>query len=248
MRLSHCLYLETLKAFNKWLVHYSREPVRSDWQVSWVKVQILRQGLSLDTVYLFSPCKVAVSWCSRFVVAFSSLSPHFTPAIYFQHPFVHGFPSKSTFCHVASEVLMAGIIPPLAWTGGAHPVQSWLIHALGVLFQLALAVRPQALNVGRQMRHVGDPGHRSLVEGRRGQGRLRSLERHTVTNGSHYKLSPRALLFCGRRNGTAARRLIAKYKKQQMKLWKIQTATEIKSEHEPNIFSSTRHGSDGSGD
>lgn len=29
------------------------------------------------------------------------------------------------------------------------------------------------------MRHVGDPGHRSFVEGRRGQGGLGSLERQT---------------------------------------------------------------------
>ena len=47
----------------------------------------------------------------------------------------------------------------------ADPVQSGLIHTLRVLFQLALAVRPQALDVGREVWHVGHPGHRSLVHG-----------------------------------------------------------------------------------
>lgn len=63
----------------------------------------------------------------------------------------------------------------------ANPVESRLVHALGVLFELALAVRPQALDVGREMRHVGHPSDRPLIEGRGVQSRLGTLKRKEET-------------------------------------------------------------------
>ncbi len=47
------------------------------------------------------------------------------------------------------------------------PVQTGLIHALRLLLELeVLAVHTQTLDVCRQVRHVGHPGHRTLGRGR----------------------------------------------------------------------------------
>lgn len=55
------------------------------------------------------------------------------------------------------------------------PVQTGLVHALGVFLQLeVLAVHAQTLDVRRQVRHVGHPGHRTLG---RGCGRIESGRR-----------------------------------------------------------------------
>lgn len=64
-------------------------------------------------------------------------------------------------------------------------VQAWLVHALGVLLQFELlAVDAWALDVGRQVRHVGDPGHGALVgrgRGVEGGWRLGALGREAGT-------------------------------------------------------------------
>lgn len=45
-----------------------------------------------------------------------------------------------------------------------YPVHAWLIHALWVLLKFEFfTVNPRTFNVSRQMRHVGDPGHGSLI-------------------------------------------------------------------------------------
>lgn len=66
-----------------------------------------------------------------------------------------------------------------------YPVHAWLVHAFWVFLQFKLlTVDPRTFNVSRQMRHVGDPGHCSLVGrgwGIEGRWRLGALKRKAST-------------------------------------------------------------------